>query len=429
RRRGAAAPPRLRDAGPRHDPEALPQRARPADGARAVLPPRHPSADRAAHASRPRRARRQGARARRLPDLRPRLPPVRRRRLGRLRLPLDVLDPRLRADHRPHPYAAAVAPDVRGPELRHLLVLPAQARLRPAGGPDPLPPLEPAERGDDLLRRRQLLVAQGDRGRLDHPPPLRAAARPAAGPRREEPRHDRDARVRRHVRHVPSAAPLDARRRPRRRPLHVLLGGGRPGAERRPGRRRHVPPLSLLRIPEPYDFELSTGRFRMFGTDLANRLLDGALHRVVGGREVLIRPRPGGVDVEPLDDATRPAVERLLGLPFDLAAFAAWAAREPVLAPIADRLRGYRPPLQPDPFEALVTSITAQQVSLFSAVAIRNRLIERLGERVGEAWAFPSRARIAAASEDDLVAAGFTRRKAESAVALARSALDLDELA
>src|SRR5581483_6188464 len=122
-------------------------------------------------------------------------------------------------------------------------------------------------------------------------------------------------------------------------------------------------------------------------------------------------------------------VERLLGLPFDLAAFAAWAAREPVLAPIADRLRGYRPPLQPDPFEALVTSITAQQVSLFSAVAIRNRQNERLGERVGEAWAFPSRARIAAASEDDLVAAGFTRRKAEYAVALARSALDLDELA
>ena len=34
---------RLRDAGADHDPEALPERARPADGARAVLPPRHPS--------------------------------------------------------------------------------------------------------------------------------------------------------------------------------------------------------------------------------------------------------------------------------------------------------------------------------------------------------------------------------------------------
>jgi 3-methyladenine DNA glycosylase/8-oxoguanine DNA glycosylase len=133
--------------------------------------------------------------------------------------------------------------------------------------------------------------------------------------------------------------------------------------------------------------------------------------------------------VAPLDEQTRPVVERLLGLPFDLRSFAAWAAGEPVLGPIVARLRGYRPPLQPDPFEALVTSITAQQVSLFSAVAIRNRLVERLGRRVGDAWAFPSRDRIAAASEDELTAAGFTRRKAESAVALARSALDLGELA
>ena len=56
--RGRAALPRLRDAGPDHDPEALPQRARPADGARAVLPPRHPRPDRAAHPSRPRRVHR-----------------------------------------------------------------------------------------------------------------------------------------------------------------------------------------------------------------------------------------------------------------------------------------------------------------------------------------------------------------------------------
>ncbi len=74
----------------------------------------------------------EGARPRRLSDVRRRLPPVRRRRLGRLPLSVDVLDPRLRADHRPHPPAAALAPDVPGPELRDLLVLPAQARLRPA---------------------------------------------------------------------------------------------------------------------------------------------------------------------------------------------------------------------------------------------------------------------------------------------------------
>ena len=187
--------------------------------------------------------------------------------------------------------------------------------------------------------------------------------------------------------------------------------------------------MSLLRFPEPYDFELSMGRFRAFGTDNASRFAAGTLYRAVGGRCVSIRARPGGVDVEPLDETTEPVVAHLLGAPFDLAAFYEFAATDPELAPIAVRLRGFRPPLQPDPFEALVTSITAQQVSLFAAVAIRNRFVERFGERVGEAWAFPARERIAAADEQELVEVGFTRRKAEYAVALARSELDLHALA
>jgi DNA-3-methyladenine glycosylase II len=184
----------------------------------------------------------------------------------------------------------------------------------------------------------------------------------------------------------------------------------------------------LLRFPDPYDFVLSTGRFRAFGTDLANRLAGDVLYRAVEGREVRIVARRGGVDVEPLDDVTRPVVAHLLGAPFELPPFYEWAAADPVLAPIVRRLQGFRPPLQPEPFEALITSITAQQVSLFAAVAIRNRLIERFGIAVGEAWAFPTRERIAAAREQELVEVGFTRRKAEYAVALARSGLDLDGL-
>ena len=188
--------------------------------------------------------------------------------------------------------------------------------------------------------------------------------------------------------------------------------------------------MSLLPLPEPFDFELSTGRFRAFGTDLANRLVDGVLHRAVGGREVRIRAATGGVEVTPLDDETRPVVQKLLGAEFDLASFYAWALQgQPVIADLTVKLAGFRPPLQPDPFEALVTSITAQQVSLFSAVAIRNRLIQRFGIEVGEAWAFPTRERIAAAQEAELVAVGFTRRKAEYAVGLARSELDLQDLA
>jgi 3-methyladenine DNA glycosylase/8-oxoguanine DNA glycosylase len=146
----------------------------------------------------------------------------------------------------------------------------------------------------------------------------------------------------------------------------------------------------LLRFPEPYDFDVSTERFRAFGIDLGNLWHEGGLHRVVAGREVRIEPVPGGVDVTPLDDETRPVVLKLLGDEFELPPFYAWTEGQPVLAGIVARLPGFRPPLVPDPFEALVTSITAQQVSLFSAFAIRNRLIERFGDRGELAYAFPS---------------------------------------
>jgi DNA-3-methyladenine glycosylase II len=188
--------------------------------------------------------------------------------------------------------------------------------------------------------------------------------------------------------------------------------------------------VALLSFPAPYDFELSTGRYRAFGTDLANLWHDGGLHRVVDGREVRLTAAPGGVEAEPLEDGAEPVLRRLLGAPFDLAAFAAFAAgADPTLARIVTRFPGYRPPLAPDPFESLVTSITAQQVSLYAAFAIRNRLIERLGVRAVHAYSFPSRDAIAAAAPEELVALGFSRRKAEYAVGLARSDLELDGLA
>ncbi|MBD0347708.1 MAG: DNA-3-methyladenine glycosylase 2 family protein [Thermoleophilia bacterium] len=188
--------------------------------------------------------------------------------------------------------------------------------------------------------------------------------------------------------------------------------------------------MALLGVPDPYSFELSTGRYRAFGVDRANVWYDGALHRVVGDREVRIAAAPGGVDVEPLDAETEPVVRRLLGLDFDLQGFERVAAGEPVLARLVAQLRGLRPPLAPDPFESLVTSITAQQVSLRSAFAVRGRLIERYGGyRGAHAIAFPAREALAAAAENELARLGFSRRKAGYVIALARSDLDLEDLA
>jgi DNA-3-methyladenine glycosylase II len=149
---------------------------------------------------------------------------------------------------------------------------------------------------------------------------------------------------------------------------------------------------------------------------------------VLGGRELRIEPAPGGAAVSGAGPELAEPVRRYLGGPFDLDAFAVFAVSEPVLARIVPGLRGFRPPLVPDPFETLVTSITAQQISLRASASIRNRLIEAFGERHEHAFAFPLRGRLASARPEELTAIGFSRRKAEYAVGLARADLDLDAL-
>jgi DNA-3-methyladenine glycosylase II len=181
-------------------------------------------------------------------------------------------------------------------------------------------------------------------------------------------------------------------------------------------------------LPEPFDFWLTTERFRAWGPDLANLWHDDGVHRVFDGVEVRIEPAEGGVAIEPAAPSLAAQVGRYLGGPFDLDSFAAFAASDSVLARLVQELLGFRPPLAPDPFETLVTSITAQQVSLHAAFAIRNRFIEAFGECHDWAYAFPARERLANVAMQDLTPLGFSRRKAEYVVGLARSDVDLDAL-
>jgi DNA-3-methyladenine glycosylase II len=184
-----------------------------------------------------------------------------------------------------------------------------------------------------------------------------------------------------------------------------------------------------LAFPQPYDFELSTARFRDFGSDRATVWVEGGLHRVVRGREVRVTPEAAGVRIEPWSEEAGAEVGRLLGLPFDLDAFFAFAADEPVLRRIVGALPGFRPTLSPDPFEALVIAITAQQISLRAAAAIRANLVERFGVRHEQAWSFPTRERLVRARPSELLVLGFSGRKAEYVLELAQSDLDLDALA
>jgi 3-methyladenine DNA glycosylase/8-oxoguanine DNA glycosylase len=101
-------------------------------------------------------------------------------------------------------------------------------------------------------------------------------------------------------------------------------------------------------------------------------------------------------------------ITHLLGGNFDLEEFA--AAHPDVYA----RSPGFRPPLLADPFEMLVTSVTAQQISLRAACVIRSGLVARFGRAVrhgqAEWWAFPRQADVQGASLEGLKLSGMKIR-------------------
>lgn len=209
------------------------------------------------------------------------------------------------------------------------------------------------------------------------------------------------------------------------------------------------------------DFEATLDRYRRYGTDLANRFEAGvftkvvrtaggpcllSLYRVEDRIELRLTHEDGadrtdspGIDTatgevldtstdevfgEPLDEAIT-AAGKILGLSFPLQAFYAFASGDPVLSAAVERHHGLRPNLQVDPFEMIVSSITAQQINLGFAYTVRSRLVAEYGEPHvfgGEThYAFPTPDRMAEAEPGDLLPLQFSRQKERYILNLARS--------
>jgi DNA-3-methyladenine glycosylase II len=146
---------------------------------------------------------------------------------------------------------------------------------------------------------------------------------------------------------------------------------------------------------------------------------------VVTGRAV--HARDGAV--------ARRALHRLLGLGIDLSAFAEMADADPIIGPLAQRMRGLRPPRFPTVFEALVNGVACQQLSLTAGIHLLNRLTASHGRPApGDPAlrAFPAPAALAALEPEALRRHGFSATKArtiiETARAIASGEVDLEAL-
>jgi DNA-3-methyladenine glycosylase II len=132
----------------------------------------------------------------------------------------------------------------------------------------------------------------------------------------------------------------------------------------------------------------------------------------------------------------RSALDRLLGLTVDLSSFATMAAADPLLAPLAGRMRGLMPPRFASVFEALVNGVACQQLSLAVGIHLLNRLTANYGQPVLDhragGHAFPGPEEIAALEPDELKRLGFSANKARTIIEIARAnvtgRLDLEAL-
>lgn len=129
-------------------------------------------------------------------------------------------------------------------------------------------------------------------------------------------------------------------------------------------------------------------------------------------------------------------LNKLLGITVDVSAFAAMAEQDPLLAPLAGRMRGLRPPRFLTVFEALVNGIACQQLSLTVGIHLLNRLTAEHGRSLASdpsgPRAFPSPEQLASIEPDQIRRHGFSLVKArtivETAQAIASGALDLEAL-
>jgi DNA-3-methyladenine glycosylase II len=157
-----------------------------------------------------------------------------------------------------------------------------------------------------------------------------------------------------------------------------------------------------------------------------------------GGREApyLAVPLTGSHLGRGAEEATQASIESMLGIHVDLSRFYRMAAADGLMAPLAARFRGLKPPRFPTVFESLVNAVACQQLSLEAGLSLLNRLAASHGRSVSSdgssLHAFPRPQDLARIEPQALRELGFSLRKAATIIELARAVvagrLDLESL-
>ncbi len=148
--------------------------------------------------------------------------------------------------------------------------------------------------------------------------------------------------------------------------------------------------------------------------------------------QLLVTAVPAGC-VSRLKARVTDALDKMLGLSWDLSEFYDFAASKRRLGTLARQFRGLKPPRFLSVWDAMVNAISCQQLSMTVGIILMNRLAARFGPSSPDGqFAFPRPIDLAKAHAADLREMGYSLRKADMilnlAKAIADGRIDLEEV-
>lgn len=133
-----------------------------------------------------------------------------------------------------------------------------------------------------------------------------------------------------------------------------------------------------------------------------------------------------GEDISPLaKEYVKDYVSEWFDLDTDLTPFYNLARKDEVLKPIVKQFHGYRIMGQPDLFESLIWAVLGQQINLAFAYSIKQRFVEKYGERYEHNgithYLFPTAERVATIDPSELIPLQFSRQKSQYTIGIAKA--------
>jgi len=192
-----------------------------------------------------------------------------------------------------------------------------------------------------------------------------------------------------------------------------------------------------LPLPSEFSFDHCLSFLQRSSKEVLHHCMENNVRKLLRfeGKNVLleIRPHTHVLEVTVLNSAVNDRLEHHLrqyiiewfDLETDLGPFYAMAEKDKLLKDLIKKYYGYRIIGQPDLFESLVWAVLGQQINLQFAYALKQRFVEKFGERLSfeghDYFLFPQPESVAVLTDGELLPLQFSRQKSRYTVLIAEA--------